>query len=204
MKNPDAYLEAKEELLLGLEASILQEIEPVLERTIVKVEAMPEGASDSDWEEVLGPLNDRLEQVLGVQLFLSQREIGELVMAAHPGKPPRMASAAQLLESVTIGGDSLASHFKRQSPSRWMRNLANGTADLIRSQVATMITTAVWGAATRTEQLVWTGNRWRWFTRRDESVCPVCGPRDGKVYPSLEASGWPLHFADRCSVLPES
>lgn len=46
--------------------------------------------------------------------------------------------------------------------------------------------------------------RWKWITRRDELVCPVCRPRDGVIYNSWdEVPPWPAHpMWCRCFVMP--
>jgi SPP1 gp7 family putative phage head morphogenesis protein len=45
--------------------------------------------------------------------------------------------------------------------------------------------------------------RWRWNTARDERVCKVCGPRDGKVYTfGLDQEAPPAHVRCRCWATP--
>lgn len=41
----------------------------------------------------------------------------------------------------------------------------------------------------------------KWITERDDRVCPVCGPRDGKVYDIDKAPSKP-HLNCRCILLP--
>ncbi len=43
--------------------------------------------------------------------------------------------------------------------------------------------------------------RWQWLTAADERVCPICGPRDGNVYPA-SAEKPPLHPNCRCTLIP--
>jgi SPP1 gp7 family putative phage head morphogenesis protein len=46
----------------------------------------------------------------------------------------------------------------------------------------------------------WT--RFQWVTANDERVCPVCGPRHGKVYHYEEIPEIPVHPNCRCAVIP--
>lgn len=41
----------------------------------------------------------------------------------------------------------------------------------------------------------------RWVTQRDEKVCKICGPREGRTYP-ISAVGmiWPAHPNCRCTL----
>jgi SPP1 gp7 family putative phage head morphogenesis protein len=42
--------------------------------------------------------------------------------------------------------------------------------------------------------------RYRWFTGRDERVCPVCGPRHGEVYEVGKGPTPPAHVRCRCFI----
>lgn len=41
-----------------------------------------------------------------------------------------------------------------------------------------------------------------WITERDERVCGVCEPMDGKIFRIDELPGLPAHWRCRCTVLP--
>jgi SPP1 gp7 family putative phage head morphogenesis protein len=41
----------------------------------------------------------------------------------------------------------------------------------------------------------------RWITLRDEKVCKICGPRDGRIYSISDATDiWPAHPNCRCRL----
>lgn len=45
----------------------------------------------------------------------------------------------------------------------------------------------------------------QWITQRDERVCPICGPRDGRIYTKMEVRYiWPAHPNCRCIIQPLS
>lgn len=70
-------------------------------------------------------------------------------------------------------------------------------------------------AATETTRLFAEGNRLasrydesvggeQWQTARDDKVCPICGPRDGKIWPKGQGPEMPAHVACRCAYAPAS
>jgi hypothetical protein len=70
--------------------------------------------------------------------------------------------------------------------------------------VLAMTRTGLWAEASREEAQVWEASQgeqqWLWATRRDERVCPVCWPLDGREAATRE--GLPdcaAHIACRCS-----
>ena len=65
---------------------------------------------------------------------------------------------------------------------------------------------AVWDSISYHTSEVWPDRsnvRWKWITRLDEMVCPVCRPLDGVVYDNFDdAPPWPRHPRCRCVLLP--
>ena len=124
--------------------------------------------------------------------------------------------AAYWLERAEMDGRSMAAWFKRASPSPWMqgvmRELRKGieagwarhraaTATSVQRLVQIAAETATWSAANQQMAAAWTATELVWVTRRDEKVCPVCGPRDGRRY-SGASNGPPAHPRCRCVGLP--
>lgn len=44
----------------------------------------------------------------------------------------------------------------------------------------------------------------KWVTAKDERVCEVCAPRDGKIYDIRDCPQWPAHYYCRCELIPVS
>jgi len=43
---------------------------------------------------------------------------------------------------------------------------------------------------------------WEWVTARDDRVCPICGPLDGRVWPIGQGERPPRHVRCRCATIP--
>lgn len=41
-----------------------------------------------------------------------------------------------------------------------------------------------------------------WITAKDERVCEICKPRDGRIYRLKDCPQWPAHYNCRCEVVP--
>ena len=140
----DKFIVADELLLGDIEEEIYREISDVVERTIAKMEALPEDAAESDYDAALGPLNDALASQIGYAMFLHQQDVSNLAMRFAAGTMPRMRSPSQLMEAGRISGQTIESHFKRRSPSRFMANLFGQGRKQIEAQVRAAIASGLW------------------------------------------------------------
>ena len=165
---------------------------------------MPERGPAEVVEEALGALNDELSKLISAELFLNQRPVAELSSTFHPGTPGPMTSPAALMQEVLMADTPLAAWFKRESPSRWMKDLMGGTRAAIEQAVTTAIASAVWGLGARQELITWNApSAWIWMTEADGLVCRICGPNHQQRYPTAEAAGpYPVHPRCRCSLVP--
>ena len=200
--NKEDFITADAELLQGIEADIYEELSSLIDSTVARMSSLPEDASDSDYEAVLAPLNDALSATIGNTMFLRQQDVASMALSLTTGRIPPMRSPAQLMEAATISGDSIASHFKRRSPSRWMRNLFGQTREQVEAQVRAAIASGVWAIAGDIQELTWDEpSQWRWYTKEDELVCEVCRPLNDVIFSERKEKA---HWACRCECLPES
>lgn len=196
----DAFISADAELLEGIEADIYEQLSALVDSTVARMAALPEDATDEEMEAVLGPLNDTLVQTVGNTMFLRQQDVALLALTLTSGKVPKMRSPSQLLDSATIDGDSISSHFKRRSPSRFMSNLFGQGRKQIEAQVRAAIASGVWAIAGDIQRFTWDKpSAWRWYTKEDELVCDVCRPLDGVTFAEFKEKA---HWACRCECLP--
>lgn len=114
------------------------------------------------------------------------------------------------------GIDETSQKRTQQALQRWINSgeplqaLTDSLSIIFGSDRAEMI------AATETTRAYAQGNliayrdsgvvqKWRWRTARDERVCPVCGPLQGKEVPlgeDFDGHSCPAHVKCRCWVLP--
>ena len=200
MMNTDDFITADAELLQGIESDIYEQLAPLIDSTVARVGALPDNASDSEMEAALAPLNDALSSAIGSVMFMRQQDVAAMALQYAPGQMPPMRSPAQLMETARISGDSIASHFKRRSPSRFMRNLFGQTRKQIEAQVDAAIASGVWAIAGNIQQFTWDKPaRWRWITKEDEMVCEVCRPLNDVIFDDFKEKA---HWACRCECLP--
>ena len=198
----DKFIAADELLLGDIEQEIYSEIADVVERTIAQMESLPDDAADSDYDAALGPLNDALASQIGYAMFLHQQDVSDLAMRFAAGTMPRMRSPAQLMEAGRISGETIASHFERRSPSRFMANLFGQGRKQIEAQVRAAIASGVWAIAGNTQQITWDEPaKWKWLTKEDEMVCGICRPLNGVIFTEPKEKA---HWACRCELLPSA
>ena len=111
--NQQKYLDEQESFLRGIENSILEKIRPTMNLAIAALEKL-EDATDADYAAALEPLNNELAGLIASQMFNVQRTIAEGAQQFAGGTIPRMKSPAELMESATIQGESIASNFKKE------------------------------------------------------------------------------------------
>ena len=112
--NRDEYLSQQENFLRGVEKEIADQIRPTMNLAISAMEKLPEDATDADYAAALQPLNDELAGLIGATMFNNQRRIAEAAQGIGGGTIPPMKSPAELMESSTIQGESIASNFKTE------------------------------------------------------------------------------------------
>lgn len=200
MMNIDDFLTADAELLQGIESDIYEQLAPLIDSTVARMGALPDDASDSEMESALTPLNDALASAIGSVMFMRQQDVAAMALNYAPGQMPPMRSPAQLMETARMSGDSIASNFKRRSPSKWMRNLFGQTRKGIEAQVDAAIAAGVWAIAGNIQQFTWDKPaKWRWITKEDELVCSVCRPLNDVIFDEPKEKA---HWACRCECLP--
>lgn len=187
------YLNDKEALLNRVEQQIQRATTPILEGAFATYD--PETAE----EECLGPLNDALRAEISAALFRAQSEMSSLAMRAYPGRPARMQSPEELIQSIRYGSQNdpvpLVSWLARQSPSRWMRDLFKGSAAKIRNSVNSLIE----GCCLELRR----PHRTDHLELSQTGTCPVCVPLDGRVERRMEdfPVPYPVHPRCKCGVI---
>ena len=200
MMNSETFITLDAELLQGIESDIYEQLAPLIDSTVARVGALPDNASDSEMEAALAPLNDALSSAIGSVMFMRQQDVAAMALQYAPGQMPPMRSPAQLMETARISGESIASNFKRRSPSKWMRNLFGQTRKQIEAQVDAAIASGVWAIAGNIQQFTWDAPpKWRWITKTDELVCDVCRPLNNVVFDEPKEKA---HWSCRCECLP--
>ncbi len=196
----EAFINADAELLQGIEADIFEQLSPLVDSTVARMAALPEDASDADFEAALAPLNDTLSSTIANTMFLRQQDVASMALTLASGRMPPMRSPQQLMESASISGDSIASHFKRRSPSKWMQNLFGQQREQVEAQVVAAIASGVWAIAGDIQRFTWDKPaKWRWFTKEDELVCSVCRPLNDAIFDEFKEKA---HWACRCECIP--
>ena len=137
---------------------------------------------------------------IGAAIFMRQTDAARLALRLAPGTVSKMRSPGELMESAPINGETLASHFKRWSPSKWMRNLFSQARQQVEAQVRAAIASGVWAIAGDIHQFAWEDPaRWQCITKEDEKVCSQCGPLHEVIF---DAPQQKAHWSCRCECLP--
>lgn len=196
----DTFISADAELLEGIESDIYEHLSALVDSTVARMAALPDDASDADQESALAPLNDQLAATIANTMFLRQQDVASMALTLASGRMPPMRSPKQLMDSATISGDSIASHFRRRSPSKWMQNLFGQGREQVEAQVLAAIASGVWAIAGDIQRFTWDKpEKWRWFTKEDELVCSVCRPLNDAIFDEFKEKA---HWACRCECLP--
>ena len=196
----DTFIAADAELLQSIEAGIYAQLQGLIDSTIARMDALPEDASQEEMEAVLIPLNDELSSAISTTMFLRQQDVSQLALGMAAGAMPPMRSPMELMQSARINGETLASHFKRRSPSKWMRNLFGQGRQQVEAQVRAAIASGVWAIAGDIQRFTWSAPaRWQWITKEDEKVCSQCGPLHEVIFKTHQEKA---HWACRCECVP--
>lgn len=133
-----------------------------------------------------------------------RRSICTTPFVEFPGAVAIPLRSTQLLMDAPLMGDTIASNFRRASPSKWMENLFGSSREEVESQVNAIIAGAVWAiTADLTLRTLPQAEQWQWFTERDALVCELCRPLHGMTMSREEMELlWPRHPGCRCSTLP--
>lgn len=201
--NSQQFIADQEDRLEQIERDIFREVQVTMNYAIARLEALGPDARAEDYEQALGPLNDLLAATIGSVLFQRQRDITTPFME-FPGAVAIPLRSTQLLMETPLMGEAISENFKRQSPSKWMRNLFGQTRKAVEAQVESIIAGAAWAiAADLTLRTLPQVEEWEWFTERDERVCELCKPLHGMKMSRAELRAlWPRHPGCRCSNLP--
>lgn len=112
--NQQEYLDEQESFLKGVEKDIAAQVRPEMDAAIRKMESLPQDATEADYAAALTDLNDILAGAIGSTMFLKQKQIAESAQQVAGGTIPLMKSPAELLESGTFQGESIANQFKKE------------------------------------------------------------------------------------------
>ena len=208
----DARLTMSEQLIMLAAAPALERLLQRMDRLV----AAGDPISDSDLEALTAELNDTLSRTIGEQLAAQQGAMAALAARWAPTQRTSPHGAAYWLERASIDGHTLAAYFRRRSPSLfmgalmdqlrkgieagWTRHRAS-TAAAAQRLVATVAETAVWSGSGIQMAAAWNVSEFIFYTRLDEKVCKICGPKHGTRY-SGASNGPPAHPRCRCVGLP--
>ena len=78
--------------------------------------------------------------------------------------------------------------------SNWMKNLFGQKRKQVEAQVNAAIAAGVWGISTQIELDTWNASTYRWVTKEDEKVCPICRKRDSILLLESELGAHPAHW----------
>ena len=209
------------------ERRVLEELQPaitdlmteldalVLQPTPVSAEAMYD-----ELDRLTAPLNNKMEQLLGAAMVQLQGPLREQAARLAPLRPAApTASPPDLLARALVGGESVADHLRRRSPSRWQAELMGAiragieagwqrhrqaVEESINRLAGVMASTAMWAHGNRELELAWeTPTGWRYVGVLDPSTCPICSPWIDRTATSRTAlPQTPQHFSCRCHVVP--
>jgi SPP1 gp7 family putative phage head morphogenesis protein len=129
-------------------------------------------------------LDDQLTAQVTVELDALAVDVRRVLVAGVVG-----ALALRRLRRV-MGADS---------SSVSQRGSFNRVQVLARTGVQRAVNTGALIALNENGQLI---DALEWLTTRDERVCPVCAPRDGKRYPLNTIERPPIHPQCRCTLVP--
>lgn len=217
----DEIYALKIEFILGNYEQTLQSaanaaISLMLER-VDELVATGNPITDQQPERAAAPLNDLIASELGAAMVQTQAALRDV--AAEQGEVVPVApffTAGTLMRQALMDGTTMATWFKRKSPSRWMDGIISeirkgieagwerhriATEQASRCLAATAIEIGFWSHARATLIANWTAREFRHVTRADETVCEICGPRNGVIF-SGASNGPPLHPRCRCIAVP--
>lgn len=128
-----------------------------------------------------------------ITLTLETSSLEALISAMDTIEPklPMMMSAA-----VNVGGARLTTLAEAALAMRFPEMAPAAIASALTSSLATE-DIATYTLAANGADLPY----FRWLTQRDEKVCKICGPRDGRIYSTRDAGTlFPAHPNCRCRL----
>lgn len=214
-------------LLKAYELEILERVQPQIQQLMVALDELASASEPlspddlySELDRVTTPLNDRMVEVLGAVMVKLQGPLRDQAGRAGAIKPSRPSSTPQaLLQRAQVGGEAIASHLRRRSPSRWQAELMGAirsgleagwerhrtsVENAINRLTKVLASTALWANGNAELQDNWeTPLRWRYVGVLDPSTCPICAPWLDRTVTSREAlPETPQHWSCRCHVIP--
>jgi hypothetical protein len=209
------------------EGLVLQQLQPEINLLMIALDALverPEPLSPDallkELDRLTTPINNAMERILPLVMVRLQ---GPLQDQASKIAPVTSTSAAltpeQLLTRAVVGGESVADHLRRRSPSRWQAELMGAiragieagwqrhrqaVEESINRLAGVMASSAMWAHGNRELEQSWKAPaRWRYVGELDPSTCPICNPWINKT--ARDRTALPLtpqHFNCRCFVTP--
>lgn len=140
--NKERWLAAKDRDLSAREAEVIEAMVPVVAASTGAIEELVAGLpEDSPSREVAWPpVQAKLKAILPPERQDGRGWIRHWSCRSYrPGSLLRSGwterwinlSAAELLQAVLVGGDTLAEWFRRRSPSRWMEGLIDAVSNAV-------------------------------------------------------------------------
>lgn len=210
------------------ERRVLDELQPVITQLMAELDALvaqPEPLSPealyNELDRLTAPLNNEMEQLLGAAMVQLQGPLREQAARLATVRTPAPAASPQdLMARALVGGEAIADHLRRRSPSRWQAELMGAirsgieagwerhrraVEENINRLAEVMASTAMWAHGNKELELAWeTPSRWRYVGVLDPSTCPICSPwidRTSTMRIALPQT--PQHWSCRCHVIPD-
>ena len=214
-------------LLKAYELDILDKAQPQIQKLMTALDrlastAEPLSADDLyiELDRATTPLNDHMVELLGVAMVKLQGPLRD--QASRAGEIKRTiqkATPQALLQRATVEGESIASHLRRRSPSRWQAELMGAiragleagwerhrksVEDAVNHLTRVLASTAMWANGNAELQNNWENpTGWRYVGVLDPSTCPICAPWLDRTATSRGAlPETPQHWSCRCHVIP--
>lgn len=161
-----------------------------------------------------------LKDVLPTRVSVTRPQ-ADLVRAAATSRPfqgrllrewldgVETAKAARIRDAIRIGvvnGETVQQMVRRIRGTR-ASGYADGLMEIDRRGAATLVRTAVNHTASAARDVLYDANAdlisgLKWVATLDPRTCPVCGGRDGQVYPHGKGPRTPAHHGCRCLLVP--
>lgn len=214
-------------LLKSSEVGVLEQIRPRIQQLMAALDGLAAGAEPlspdelyAELDRLTAPLNDRIEQLLGVAMVRLQgplRDQASRIGAVIPAAPATAPQA--LLRQARVNDETIAAHLQRRSPSRWQAELMGAirtgleagwerhraaVEEGINRLTRVLVSTALWAHGNSELQANWvTPSRWRYVGVLDPSTCPVCAPWVDRTAADRSAlPETPQHWSCRCHIVP--
>lgn len=201
-------------LLTPVERSIQDQCAPFITSLFERLDtlAVQGDPTDEELDEATTPLNNQLAYVMATELDLLQESVNNLATQYGDTQAVPLLPGQILLSMAEMAGEPMDKWFQKASMSKWqesiVKSIRNGfaqgwenhrvaTQTAIERAVQTAAETGVWSAANSLTARAWVATEFRWITRGDNVVCPVCAPKNNTIYSGV-SNGPPMAAHPRC------